>query len=86
MPNLAQHLTRAYEQKDNGGIVCHCELVTKAELEAVFSSSVPPECIGGLRRRTRVMMGRCNGFFCSSHVNKLINNRIKQNLSVGDIL
>lgn len=86
LPNLAQHLTRAYEQADNGGIICHCELVTKIELEAIFSSAVPPECIGGLKRRTRAMMGRCNGFFCSSHVNKLINNRIKQNLSVGDIL
>ncbi|QUJ66622.1 NAD(P)/FAD-dependent oxidoreductase [Photobacterium sp. GJ3] len=86
MPNLAQHLTRAYEQPDNGGVVCHCELVTQSEIEAVFASSVPPECIGGLRRRTRVMMGRCNGFYCSSHVNKLIDQNIEQNLSVGDIL
>ncbi|MEX0632240.1 hypothetical protein M8494_10155 [Serratia ureilytica] len=41
-------------------------LVTQREIEAAFDSAVPPECIGGLRRRTRVMMGRCNGFIAAA--------------------
>lgn len=86
MPNLAEHLERGYKKRDNGGIVCHCELVTRKELEDAFDSAIPPECIGGLRRRTRVMMGRCNGFYCSSNVNKIIKDRIKVKLNVEDSL
>jgi glycerol-3-phosphate dehydrogenase len=86
MPNLAEHLTRAYQKPNNDGVVCHCELVTKSELEATFDSSVPPECIGGLRRRTRVMMGRCNGFYCSNKVSEIINNRFKSDLIIGESL
>lgn len=66
MPMLADYALRDYARPDNGGIVCHCELVTQREIEAVFDSAVPPECIGGLRRRTRVMMGRCNGFIAAA--------------------
>ncbi|MBX9382615.1 (2Fe-2S)-binding protein, partial [Serratia marcescens] len=85
MPMLADYALRDYARPDNGGIVCHCELVTQREIEAVFDSAVPPECIGGLRRRTRVMMGRCNGFYCSSRVAEMVGDRFGQTLAVGSI-
>ncbi|MBH2873459.1 NAD(P)/FAD-dependent oxidoreductase [Serratia marcescens] len=85
MPMLADYGLRDYARPDNGGIVCHCELVTQRELEAAFDSAVPPECIGGLRRRTRVMMGRCNGFYCSSRVAEMVGDRFGQTLAVGSI-
>lgn len=85
MPMLSDYEPRDYSCKGNGGIVCHCELVTRRELEAVFDSAIPPECIGGLRRRTRVMMGRCNGFFCSNHVAEIVGNRLDNTLVVGKI-
>ena len=31
-------------------------------------SPIPPTDLDGLRRRTRVLMGRCQGFFCGAHV------------------
>lgn len=83
MPMLSEYATRDYVCPGNGGIVCHCELVTRRELEAAFDSAVPPQCIGGLRRRTRVMMGRCNGFFCSNHVAEIIGDRLDNTLVVG---
>lgn len=82
---LSEYETRDYAVAGNGGIVCHCELVTRRELEAVFDSTVPPQCIGGLRRRTRVMMGRCNGFFCSHHVAAIAGDRLTNSLVVGKV-
>lgn len=85
MPMLAEHEPRPYQCKSNGGIVCHCERVTRSEIEAVFDSDIPPECLGGLRRRTRAMMGRCNGFFCSNQVAQLIGDRFPNPLVVEEI-
>ncbi|AJZ89500.1 FAD-dependent oxidoreductase [Klebsiella michiganensis] len=85
MPMLSEYEPRDYACAGNGGIVCHCELVTRRELEAAFDSAVPPECIGGLRRRTRVMMGRCNGFFCSNHVAEIVGERLNNSLVVGKV-
>src|SRR5690606_38964050 len=34
VPNLAEHAPRPYQQPDAGEIVCHCELVTRGEIEA----------------------------------------------------
>lgn len=84
MPMLSEYEPRDFTCQGNGGIVCHCELVTRREIEAAFHSAVPPECIGGLRRRTRAMMGRCNGFFCSNHLAEIIGDRLDNALIVGE--
>ena len=47
-------------------IVCFCERVTAGELRDAFCSTIPPAGLDGLRRRTRVMNGRCQGFFCGA--------------------
>ncbi|MFK3708447.1 NAD(P)/FAD-dependent oxidoreductase [Klebsiella sp. NPDC088457] len=85
MPMLSDYEPRDFTCPGNGGVVCHCEWVTRRELEAAFDSDVPPGCIGGLRRRTRVMMGRCNGFFCSNHVAEIIGDRFNNTLITGQI-
>ena len=33
-----------------------------------MASPIPPADLDGLRRRTRVLMGRCQGFFCAAEV------------------
>ena len=68
MPNLAEHLPRPYQQPGSGEIVCHCELVTRGEIEAALAGPLPAGDLGGLKRRTRCMMGRCQGFYCSARV------------------
>lgn len=85
MPMLSEYQPRDFTCPGNGGIVCHCELVTRRELENTFNSAVPPECIGGLRRRTRVMMGRCNGFFCSNNVAEIVGDRLDNTLVLGKV-
>jgi glycerol-3-phosphate dehydrogenase len=66
VPNLAEHQIRPYRR--GGEIVCHCEWVTRAEIEAALQGPLPAGELGGLKRRTRAMMGRCQGFNCGAEV------------------
>jgi glycerol-3-phosphate dehydrogenase len=75
MPNLGEAFTRPYEDAariaadpEYGTIVCFCERVTAGELRDACCSTIPPAGLDGLRRRTRVMNGRCQGFFCGAEV------------------
>lgn len=76
LPTLAQHESRAYQTGDSTEIVCHCESVTRGDIERALTSDIPPTSLSGLRRRTRVMMGRCGGFYCSAKVAKLVKNKL----------
>ena len=68
MPNLAEHLPRPWMRPGRDEIVCHCEGVTRAEIAAALEGPLPAGDIGGLRRRTRCMLGRCQGFHCARRV------------------
>jgi glycerol-3-phosphate dehydrogenase len=79
MPNLGEAFPRPYaqaeriaENADYGRIVCFCERVTRGELLDALAGPIPPVDLDGLRRRTRVHMGRCQGFFCGAHVAALL--------------
>jgi glycerol-3-phosphate dehydrogenase len=76
VPNLAEGRERPYER--GGEIVCHCERVTRAEIEAALEGPLPAGDIGGLKRRTRCLMGRCQGFYCSARVATLAAARMPQ--------
>ncbi|MCF6303757.1 MAG: NAD(P)/FAD-dependent oxidoreductase [Rhodobacteraceae bacterium] len=81
MPMLAQHKQRSFEKGDNTEIVCHCENVTRCDIERALTGDIPAQSLGGLRRRTRVMMGRCNGFYCSAKVAALTKGKISPELA-----
>ncbi len=68
VPALAEHAIRPYMR--GGEIICHCEWVTRAEIEAATQGPIPAGDLGGIKRRTRAMMGRCQGFYCAAHVSK----------------
>ncbi|MBP6997793.1 MAG: FAD-dependent oxidoreductase [Phycicoccus sp.] len=75
MPNLGEAFARPYQDGDAisadpayGTIVCFCERVTAGEIRDAFASDLPPADLDGLRRRTRVMNGRCQGFYCGADV------------------
>jgi glycerol-3-phosphate dehydrogenase len=79
MPNIGDLSPRPYEQQeriaenpDYGRIVCFCERVTRGEIHDALASPIPPTDVDGLRRRTRVLMGRCQGFFCGAEVAALL--------------
>ena len=68
MPNLAEAHPRDWQADDHGEIVCHCEMVTRREIVAAINSPVAPGDFGGLKRRTRAGMGRCQGFYCHARL------------------
>jgi len=76
VPNLCEENVRPYQSPLGADIVCHCEWVTRGEVEAAMSGNFPAGNIGGLKRRTRAMMGRCQGFYCSAHVMALAEGKI----------
>jgi glycerol-3-phosphate dehydrogenase len=76
MPNLAEHLPRAWQAEGRDEIVCHCEMVTRREILQALEGPLPARDLGGLKRRTRASMGRCQGFYCSAHVAQLTLGRL----------
>jgi glycerol-3-phosphate dehydrogenase len=71
VPNIGELAPRPYQR--GGRVVCFCERVTLDEIEASLASVIPPVDLDGLRRRTRVLMGRCQGFYCGAHVRALLH-------------
>jgi glycerol-3-phosphate dehydrogenase len=81
MPNLGEAFVRPYQDAARiaddpayGKVVCFCERVTAGEIRDAFESVIPPCGLEGLRRRTRVMNGRCQGFYCGAEVQKLLDD------------
>lgn len=73
---LTEYGARAWAAPDNGGIVCHCELVTRREIEAALAGPLPAQSLAGLKRRTRVTMGRCQGFYCFGRLAEITGGRL----------
>lgn len=84
VPNLAEHETRDWQQAGYGEIVCHCEMVTRREIEDALSSPLPPGDFGGLKRRTRACMGRCQGFNCSARLAEMTAGHFAVPLATTD--
>jgi glycerol-3-phosphate dehydrogenase len=78
VPNLCEERPRPYQQTGRSEIVCHCEGVTAAEIEAALQGPLPARSVGALKRRTRCMMGRCQGFYCSARIAALSAGRIAE--------
>lgn len=73
MPPLGERQRRPYLDRariradpDYGRIACHCERVTWGEVRDALSAPLPARDPDGLRRRTRALTGRCQGFSCSA--------------------
>ncbi|GAB5895692.1 NAD(P)/FAD-dependent oxidoreductase [Mycolicibacterium mageritense] len=80
MPNLGEAFPRPYQEAEKiaaepayGRIVCFCERVTEGELRDACQSVIAPAALEGLRRRTRVMNGRCQAFFCGAEVQTIFD-------------
>jgi glycerol-3-phosphate dehydrogenase len=77
MPSIGQSQARPFQNAElialddaYGDVVCFCERVTRGEIRDAALSPLPPTDLDGLRRRTRVLMGRCQGFYCGARVTR----------------
>ncbi len=56
------------ENKAYGKMICRCESVTEGEILESIRRPLGATTIDGVKRRTRLSMGRCQGGFCTSKV------------------
>jgi glycerol-3-phosphate dehydrogenase len=80
--NLTESAERDWQRPGNGGILCHCELVTRREVEAALSGPLAAATLAGLKRRTRVTMGRCQGFYCTAGLADCTRGRLAQPIAL----
>ena len=78
---IGETMQRDWQKPDNNGIVCHCEQVTRREINQALGSSIAPASMAALKRRTRVTMGRCQGFYCSAELSEMTNGFFRQPFS-----
>jgi len=78
LPNISEYEPRDFQSPGHGGILCHCEQVTRREVAAALDGPLPATSLAGLKRRTRVTMGRCQGFYCTAELAKLTAGRFEQ--------
>ena len=83
---ISEAAPRAWAEAGNGGIVCHCELVTRREIEAALEGPLAAQSLAGLKRRTRVTMGRCQGFYCLGALAGITEGRFAPELEIADAL
>ena len=86
MPYIGEAEARPYQSAERiaanpayGQIVCHCERVTLGEILDAAHAPIPARTVDGLRRRTRVLQGRCQGFNCHGAVVALLARETGQN-------
>lgn len=85
MPNIGEAGMRPYRSAEMiaanpryGEIVCHCERVTLGEILDAIHAVIPARTLDGLRRRTRAMQGRCQGFNCHAALVAILSRETEQ--------
>lgn len=88
MPNIGEAVLRPYQSAeaiganpDYGRIICHCERVTRGEIVDALRAPVPARTLDGVRRRTRALLGRCQGFFCAATVTHLVAEETREKVA-----
>ena len=62
-------------------VVCRCELVTEGEILAAIHRPVGATTLDGVKRRTRVGMGRCQAGFCSPRTVELLARELNRDMA-----
>lgn len=63
---------RVAADADWGEMVCRCEHVTRAEVEAALRNPFGARTLDAVKRRTRCGMGRCQGGFCTPRIVEIL--------------
>ncbi|MEK7295762.1 MAG: NAD(P)/FAD-dependent oxidoreductase [Actinomycetota bacterium] len=66
MPPLGERQRRPAD--DGEACVCLCERVTASEVIGACAAPIGATTLDGLRRRTRALNGKCQGFYCLAEV------------------
>ncbi len=71
LPTIGEAGIRPYQSAEQvamnrtyGQMLCHCEHVSVGEVHDAVHAPIPATTLDGVRRRTRALQGRCQGFNC----------------------
>jgi glycerol-3-phosphate dehydrogenase len=64
---------RIAAKPDYGRFLCFCESISKQEIIDALDSPLRPRTLDALKRRTRVLMGRCQGFNCRVRIAEMMS-------------
>ena len=64
------------QNPDYGEVICRCEKVTRAEVLQAIHNPLGVSTMAGVKYRTRMMMGRCQGGYCQMRVAKLLEDEL----------
>jgi glycerol-3-phosphate dehydrogenase len=65
--------SRVAARSSYGRITCFCESISEGEIIDALDSPLKPRTLDGVKRRTRAMMGRCQGFDCNPSVCEILS-------------
>lgn len=71
----AERRERAAADAAWGEMICRCEHVTRAEVEAALANPFGVRTMDGIKRRTRCGMGRCQGGFCGPRLVEILERK-----------
>lgn len=52
-------------------MLCHCERISLGEVRDALAAQLAPRTLSALKRRTRAMFGRCQGFYCGARLQSM---------------
>lgn len=61
-----------------GRVICRCENITEGEIVEAIKEPVGARTLGGIKRRVRPGMGRCQGGFCEPKVMQILARELKK--------
>lgn len=80
VPDLAETSLRPWADRPRiaadpayAEMICHCERISVGEVRDALASPIPPGTIKALKRRTRAMFGRCQGFYCGARIQAMFD-------------
>jgi glycerol-3-phosphate dehydrogenase len=89
MPTIGETFQRPYQNDelirtnpDYGRIICHCERVSLGEVKDAICSEIPATTLDALRRRTRAIQGRCQGFNCHASLLVILRELSDRRISI----
>lgn len=64
------------ENPSYGNIICRCEMISEGEIIDAIRRPLGAKSLDGVKRRTRVGMGRCQAGFCSPRTMEIISREL----------
>ena len=81
---LFQPAGSLFAKFDDGATVCRCEGLSMADLNAAMSSR-PEATLASIKRLTRIGMGRCQGRYCATTLERIFAGRQESALEEVDL-